>query len=104
VERDAARPRVTRVEQLLDGRVAGLEVHPRPNGEFSVRIRGALGEPLWVIDGIPAPPGIAPPALLAGITPADVARIDVLKGSSAAVYGMRGVNGVILVTLRGARR
>jgi TonB-dependent starch-binding outer membrane protein SusC len=104
VGRDAARPRVARIEELLEGRVAGLEVHSLPNGDLSVRIRGALGEPLWVIDGIPAPGGVLPRALLADIHPSDVARIDVLKGSAAAVYGMRGHNGVILVTLRAARR
>jgi TonB-dependent SusC/RagA subfamily outer membrane receptor len=104
VGRDAVRPRVTRIEELLDGRVAGLEVRSLPNGDLSVRIRGALGEPLWVIDGIPAPGGVLPRALLADIHPSDVARIDVLKGSAAAVYGMRGHNGVILVTLRTVRR
>ena len=104
VGRDAARPRVARIEELLDGRVAGLEVHSLPDGDLSVRIRGALGEPLWVIDGIPAPAWVLPRALLADIHPSDVARIDVLKGSAAAVYGMRGHNGVILVTLRTVRR
>jgi TonB-dependent SusC/RagA subfamily outer membrane receptor len=89
-------------------RGAGLEVQRLRGGDFSVRIRGGSsglgGEPLWVVDGTPMPQGVSPSALLAGIDPGAVARIDVLKGASATVYGMRGINGVILVTLRGARR
>jgi TonB-dependent SusC/RagA subfamily outer membrane receptor len=105
--RDAERPRVAHVEELLVGRVPGLDVSRVAGGEYSVRVRGGNnlgGEPLWVIDGMPAPQGISPRALLAGIDPSGVARIDVLKGSAASIYGMRGLNGVIVITMRGARR
>ena len=76
------------------------------NGEIAVRIRGAAagrdgGEPLLVVDGMPLAPGASLQRLLASINPADVARIDVLKDAgSTAVYGSRGVNGVIVIRTR----
>ena len=97
--------RVTRVEELIQGRVAGVQVHRTPGGGFSVRIRGAStilgdGEPLYVVDGVPLR-SMGPGGALDGISPADVARIDVLKdGASAAIYGVQGANGVILITTR----
>ncbi|HEX2191524.1 MAG TPA: TonB-dependent receptor plug domain-containing protein [Longimicrobiaceae bacterium] len=103
VVRDAPGPRVAHVEQMLMGRFAGVEVRPRPDGSFSVRVRGTgtlLGstEPLYVVDGVPLPVG----STLRGISPHDVARIDVLKDAgSTAIYGVRGANGVVLVTTRG---
>jgi TonB-dependent SusC/RagA subfamily outer membrane receptor len=96
--RDEVR-RVARVEELLFGR-PGVEITRLPGANFTVRVRGATladGEPLYVIDGVPQPPGIPGSLVLAGISPADVRRIDVLRGSSAAVYGPRGANGVILI-------
>jgi TonB-dependent starch-binding outer membrane protein SusC len=103
--RDAERPRGVRIEELLEGRVAGVEVRRLPNGELSLRLRGAAslsgdGEPLVVVDGVPAPHGVPSRLLLRDIDPGDVARVDVLKGSAAAIYGSRGANGVILITLR----
>ena len=97
--------RVGRVEELILGRVAGVQVHRLPGGGFSVRIRGAStvlgdGEPLYVIDGVPVH-SMGAGSALADISPADVARIDVLKdGASAAIYGVQGANGVILITTR----
>jgi TonB-dependent starch-binding outer membrane protein SusC len=97
-----------RVEELLEGRVGGVEVRRLPGGRFAVSVRGAGHEgrePLWVVDGVPLPAGLPSHELLAGISPADVARIDVLKDAgAAAAYGARGANGVILITLRGVRR
>ena len=99
------------MEDLLVGRVPGLQVLPLGNGHYTLRIRGqralsgdpTAGEPLLVIDGIPAPRGSAS-QVLAGIAPRDVARIDVLKDASAAgLYGSRGANGVIVITTRRAR-
>jgi TonB-dependent starch-binding outer membrane protein SusC len=99
-------PRVTRVEELLAGRVPGVEVLRLPGGELSVRIRGAAmglnaGEPLFVVDGMSLPVGASAQRILAGISPGDVARIDVLKDAgSTAIFGARGVNGVIVITTR----
>ena len=94
--------RVTRVEELLRGRVAGVEVSRTSNGDLSVRIRGAGnfqggGEPLWVLDGMPLPQGLGLSSL-ASISPQDVERIDVLKDAgSTAIYGSQGAHGVILI-------
>ena len=102
-ERDIGQTRVTRVEELLQGRVPGVMVSRRPNGEFSVRIRGAgtfmgNGEPLWVLDDMPLNAGGSASGALASINPQDIARIDVLRDAGAtAIYGSRGMNGVILL-------
>lgn len=102
-ERDE-QPRVTRVEEMLEGRLAGVQVTRTGNG-YSVRVRGGStligdGEPLFVIDGVPLSNPI-PGQALAGINPADVARIDVLKDAgAAAIYGSKAGNGVILITTR----
>lgn len=102
-EKEIAHLRVARVEELLEGRVAGLEVIRR-NGSFSLRIRGmnsltGSSEPLVVIDGIPTRQ-FAGNSALAMLSPYDIKRIDVLKGAEAAIYGSRGANGVILVTTK----
>ena len=102
-EADMAGAQATRVEELLRGRLAGVQVVRLPGGEFSVRIRGAGplggGEPLYVVDGVPIAGGTLS-AALAGISPRDIRRIDVLKDGEAAIYGSRGGNGVILITTR----
>ncbi len=96
------------VEEMLLGRIPGVEVLRLAGGGFSVRIRGArsfLGssEPLYVVDGIPVMGALGPGSALVGINPHDVERIDVLKDAgSTAIYGMRGANGVIVVTTRRA--
>lgn len=95
--------RYARVEEMLQGRVAGVEVR-RIGNDYSIRIRGTAtlmgdGEPLIVVDGMPLMRAGRSP--LAGINPADVARIDVLKdAAAAAMYGSRGGNGVIVITTK----
>ena len=102
---DEADARVTQVVQMLE-RVTGLTVFRLPGGGVSLRIRGTRSlhgddEPLLVIDGVPAQGAIGP--ALAGLAPRDVARIDVLKDAgSTAIYGVRGANGVILITTKRA--
>ncbi|HYJ78369.1 MAG TPA: SusC/RagA family TonB-linked outer membrane protein [Longimicrobiaceae bacterium] len=100
--------RVVSPEQLIQGKVAGVQVvtSGEPGGGTSIRIRGgtsvnASNEPLFVIDGVPLEAG---GGLSAGrnplnfINPDDIARITVLKdASSTAIYGSRGANGVIIV-------
>ncbi len=96
---------VQRVEELLEGRFAGVQVIRDRNG-YSIRIRGVSSiygsnEPLVVLDGMPlqTSDGMG----LAHINPNDIASIDVLKDASAtAIYGSRGANGVILITTRRA--
>jgi TonB-dependent SusC/RagA subfamily outer membrane receptor len=101
------RPSSGRLEEMLMGRIPGLQVTRLANGEYSLRIRGVnsfLGntEPLVVVDGLPLQQGFG--SALGMINPEDVARIDVLKdAASAAIYGLRGANGVILITTRRTR-
>ena len=88
--------------QLLQGKVAGLQVYNRggdPNAQAVIRLRGistvgANVSPLVVIDGVIG-------ASLQNVDPADIAEINVLKdGSASAIYGSRGSSGVILVTTK----
>jgi len=48
-------------------------------------------DPLILVDGVPVDD-------LSGINPGDVKSVEVLKDSSASIYGIRGANGVILIT------
>jgi TonB-dependent SusC/RagA subfamily outer membrane receptor len=82
----------------------GVVVARTPNGGTSVRLLGAMaggGPLLYVIDGAPV---VADPSRGFGwLKPEDVLRITVLKGpAETAVYGPRGVNGVVLITTRQA--
>lgn len=93
------------VEQLIQGKVAGLAItNPNgdPTGSTQIRLRGtntiggANTAPLVLIDGIPGELGT--------VAPEDVESVDVLKdGSAAAIYGTRGTNGVILITTKQAK-
>ena len=94
---------VTDPMELISGKVAGLNVNAtadaNPNALSSIQVRGAgslqAGNgPLIVIDGIPG-------GDLRNISTQDVASITVLKDAgSAAIYGTRGANGVILITTK----
>ena len=89
----------------MAGRFAGVEVL-RVRGGIAVRIRGATStmgsnEPLYVIDGMAVEPG--PGGALVGINPHDIAKIRVLKDiGSTSFYGMRGANGVVVITTKRA--
>ena len=92
-----------RLEELLQGRVAGVRVFRTPGG-IAVRIRGTSSihgsnEPLYVVDGFPVSAG--PGGALVGINPHDIKSIRVLKNASeTAQYGVRGANGVVLITTK----
>ncbi len=89
------------LEEVLQGRIAGVTVTRTADGGIAVRIRGQtsiLGsnEPLYVLDGIPIQPG--PNGNLSAISPYDIESIEVLKDAvSMAMYGGRGANGVIVI-------
>lgn len=94
---------VKRVENILQGRSAGVEVTAQsgmPGGSMKVRVRGTTSintsnDPLYVIDGMISPSG------LDGLNPADIQSMEVLKdASSTAIYGSRGSNGVIIITTK----
>ncbi len=111
---------VTSPDQMLQGRVAGVNItstNGEPGAGLQVRIRGgtsisASNEPLYVIDGVPvdnnrvAPGGAnvsssAPRNPLNLLNPNDIQSITVLKDASAtAIYGSRGANGVVLITTK----
>jgi TonB-dependent SusC/RagA subfamily outer membrane receptor len=95
----------SRVEELIEGRAPGVQVLHLANGGFALRIRGLSSptggnDPLIVIDGTESGGGNGNGAL-AALNPQDVVRIEVLKdAASTAFYGMRGANGVIVITTR----
>ncbi len=88
--------------QAIQGKAAGVSViqpNGAPGGETSIRIRGttsfnASNSPLYVVDGVPV-------ENMSFLSPNDIADIQILKdASSAAIYGSRAANGVILVTTK----
>ena len=115
---------VTNVDQILQGRVAGVQVQANsgaPGAVNSIRIRGTSSlnnsnEPLYIIDGIPVS-GSATSTMgfdwsggsngqnqanpLSNIAPNDIASMDILKDASAtAIYGAAGANGVVIITTK----
>lgn len=98
---------VAHAEELLEARFPGVQLIRLANGDISVRIRGETSimgsnEPLYVIDGMEISPGAG--GGLMGINPADIATIQVLKDvGSTALYGVRGGNGVIVITTKRGR-
>jgi TonB-dependent SusC/RagA subfamily outer membrane receptor len=98
---DIRRARGQSIERILEGRVSGVSVFRTTTG-IAVRIHGVTSwsgnnEPLYVLDGIPITPG--PGGALSGISPYDIESIVVLKNPvDTSLYGVRGANGVILIT------
>jgi TonB-linked SusC/RagA family outer membrane protein len=96
---------VTRIEQALSGRAAGVQVKfadGQPGSAPQIRIRGigsisAGVDPLYVVDGFPTDN-------IQTLNPNDIESLDILKDASAtAIYGSRGSNGVVIInTKRGA--
>ncbi len=87
-------------EDLLR-QVPGVSVQGQGNF-LSVRIRGAASlnlttEPLFILNGVPL--GHEFSCLARAATPQDVKSIYIVKGPEAALYGARGSNGVVVVTL-----
>lgn len=96
------------VEQILQGRAAGLQVinsSQDPGAGATVRVRGGSSlrgsnSPLVVVDGFP----LGEAGDLKQINPADIESVEILKDASAsAIYGSRGANGVIIITTRKAK-
>lgn len=102
---DITKVPVSRVDQALQGRAAGVQVtqtNGSPGAGTVIRVRGGnsitgSNEPLWVIDGIVVGTNFN----LNNINANDIQSIEVLKdASSIAIYGSRGANGVVLVTTK----
>jgi TonB-dependent SusC/RagA subfamily outer membrane receptor len=89
------------IEKILASHVAGVDVGRAADGSLTVHIRGITSwngdnAPLYVVDGVPITPG--PGGSLVGISPYDIASIEVLKDpAQTSLYGSRGANGVILI-------
>ncbi len=98
---DIARPGVVRVDEALQGKAAGVVVTTnggQPGEGISIRIRGAGtngdAAPLYVVDGIQL-------SNIDFLNPDDIASMEILKdAASAAIYGARGANGVIMITTK----
>jgi len=97
-----------RIDQLLQGRMAGVNITSTsgaPGAQTSIRIRGGNSisgdnEPLYVIDGFVVGTNFD----LNSINVNDIESIDVLKdASSISIYGTRGANGVILITTKSGK-
>ena len=110
--KDFVKGQITNPEQLVQGKVAGVQITSgggAPGSATTIRIRGgsslnASNDPLIVIDGVPVDggSGIAGQANpLSLINPNDIESFNVLKDASAtAIYGSRASNGVILITTK----
>jgi TonB-linked SusC/RagA family outer membrane protein len=110
---------VTNFENALQGRLPGVTINSNSGAlgaQTSVRVRGvgsinSDNQPLYVIDGIIMESNIEGAALggpgtnpLVNINPADIESIDVLKdAASAAIYGSRGSNGVVVITTKSGK-
>ena len=107
-ENEFIKGNITNPLQQIQGKVAGVViVQPGgdPNGDFTVRIRGATSlegqPPLLVIDGVAIDDFNR---AITTLNPADIESYDILKdAAAAAIYGARGANGVILVTSKKGR-
>ena len=96
---------MARAESALQGQLAGVTVRTttgEPGADMQIRVRGAASvnasaDPLYVVDGVPM-------TTLSGINPSDILSIEVLKdAASAAIYGSRGSNGVVIVSSKKGR-
>lgn len=102
-KKDFVQGSMNNVMELMNGKVAGLNVNTtaaaNPNSSSDLQIRGATSlkagnGPLYVIDGVTG-------GDIRNISAQDIESITVLKdAASAAIYGTRGANGVILITTR----
>ncbi|HKK45699.1 MAG TPA: TonB-dependent receptor [Balneolaceae bacterium] len=94
---------VTRLDAALEGRTSGVRVTSSsgaPGAASTVRVRGTTSinnsNPLYIVDGVPIDNGG-----ISYLNPEDIESIQVLKdAASAAIYGTRAANGVVLVTTK----
>ncbi|SHJ34592.1 SusC/RagA family TonB-linked outer membrane protein [Bacteroides stercorirosoris] len=102
-ELNASKP--SRVEDALKGKVSGVQITQssgQPGSDSKVRIRGIgtvnNSDPLYIVDGMAVDGGIN------YLNPVDIASVEILKdAASAAIYGARAANGVVLVTTKSGK-
>ena len=98
---DIANINISRAEEALQGRTAGVQVVPvsgAPGAGMNIRIRGvssnAGSNPLYIVDGIKT-------GDINYLDPSDIASMEVLKdAASSAIYGAEGGNGVVIITTK----
>ena len=100
--KDIDRRPIVSAGEAIQGRAAGVSVvspSGQPGGELSIRVRGTTSfngsnDPLYVVDGVPVDN-------INFLSPNDIADMQILKdASSAAIYGSRAANGVVLITTK----
>lgn len=100
IERNPGQP----LERILERNVPGIVLTRTSDGSYALRIRGTPSPaerdafPLYILDGLPIPSG--PEGAVPTVNPSDIESIRVLKGNEAAVYGINGLHGVIVITTR----
>ncbi len=96
---------VSNVGEAMTGKLAGVSItttEGSPDADIKIRVRGggSLSQdnsPLYIVDGFPV-------SSIGDIAPSEIESIDVLKdGSSTAIYGARGANGVIIITTKSGK-
>jgi TonB-dependent starch-binding outer membrane protein SusC len=123
-EKDFNRGNFVSPDQLIQGRVAGVQItnsSGQPGVAATIKIRGnsvltGTGQPLFVVDGVPLSGATARPNTddfgdtspagnpLNFLNPSDIVSMDVLKdASAAAIYGSRAAYGVIIITTKKAQ-
>lgn len=105
---------VANFQNAMVGKLAGVQItqiNGKVEGGVKLRVRGVSSisssqEPLYVIDGMPLindneSGSAAPINPLISLNPNDIESVEILKdASSAAIYGARGTNGVVLITTK----
>jgi len=100
--KDIDRRPIVSAAQAIQGKAAGVMVtqpNGSPDGEMTVRVRGTTSfngsnNPLYVVDGVPVDN-------LKFLSPTDIESMQILKdASSAAIYGSRAANGVIIINTK----
>ena len=96
------------METLFEGRFPGISVQRTNGGGLKILVRGGTSsffggeEPLYVLDDTPLPTGTGGVVFL---NPNDIQKIEVLKNpADVGIYGLRGANGVIVITTKRAKR
>jgi TonB-dependent starch-binding outer membrane protein SusC len=96
---------VASAAEAITGRMPGVQVvttDGAPGADIVIRVRGGGSitqdnTPLYIVDGFPV-------SSISDISPSDIASIDVLKdAATAAIYGARGANGVVIITTKSAK-
>lgn len=102
---DLTKRPVVSAGQAMQGKAAGVSViqpSGTPGGEMTIRVRGtssfnASNSPLYVVDGVPVDN-------INFLAPNDIENMQILKdASSAAIYGSRAANGVVLITTKSGK-